>query len=67
VRDFFADLNERLGLVPFTAGARHSAADITAQVTVDFTKALDLSVPADHAALKRWYAAVSGRPSAAAW
>ena len=27
--------------------------------------ALELSVPADHAALKRWYEAVSSRPSAA--
>ena len=33
---------------------------------VDFAKALELSVPADHAALKRWYETVSGRPSAAA-
>ena len=33
---------------------------------VDFAKAFELSVPADHTALKRWYEAVSGRPSAAA-
>jgi glutathione S-transferase len=66
VKDFFADLNERLGQVPFVAGERYSAADITALVTVDFAKALELSVPADHAALKRWYETVSSRPSAAA-
>jgi MFS family permease len=47
-------------------GRRYSAADITALVTVDFAKALELSVPADHAALKRWYETVSSRPSAAA-
>src|ERR1700704_4251326 len=66
VKDFFADLNERLREVPFVAGERYSAADITALVTVDFAKALELSVPADHAALKRWYLTVSSRPSATA-
>jgi glutathione S-transferase len=66
VKNFFADLNERPGQVPFVAGECYSAADITAQVTVDFAKALELSVPADHAALKRWYETVSSRPSAAA-
>jgi len=64
--DAFADLNERLGQVSFVAGERYSAADITAVVTVDFAKALELSVPADHAALKRWYETVSSRPSATA-
>ena len=66
VKNFFADFNERLGEVPFIAGERYSAADITALVTVDFAKALELSVPADHTALKRWYGSVSSRPSAAA-
>ena len=66
VKDFFADFNERLEQVPFVAGERYSAADITALVTVDFAKALGLSVPEDHAALKRWYSIVSIRPSSAA-
>jgi glutathione S-transferase len=66
LKNFFADLNERLRQEPFVAGERYSAADITAFVTVDFAKALELSVPADHAALKRWYETVSSRPSAAA-
>jgi glutathione S-transferase len=66
VKNFFADLNERLGQVPFVAGERHSAADITTLVTVDFAKALDLSVPADHAALNRWYQTVSSRSSSTA-
>jgi glutathione S-transferase len=66
VKNFFADLNERLGQVPFVAGERYSAADITALVTVDFAKALELSVPADHVALKRWHETVSARLSAAA-
>ncbi len=64
VKNFFADLNERVGEVPFVAGERYSAADITALVTVDFAKALGLSVPPDHVALRRWYDTVSSRPSA---
>jgi glutathione S-transferase len=67
VRNFFTDLNERLGQVPFVAGEHYSAADITALVTVDFAgKAMELLAPAEHVALKRWYEAVSNRPSAAA-
>jgi glutathione S-transferase len=66
VKNFFADFNERLGKVPFVAGERYSAADITALVTVDFAKALELHVPVEHAALKRWYETVSSRRSAAA-
>jgi len=42
-------------------------ADITTVVTVDFaTRAFDMPIPADSAALKRWYAAVALRPSASA-
>jgi len=33
------------GRFPFVTGEHHSAADITAFVTVDFAKALELSVP----------------------
>jgi glutathione S-transferase len=67
VRNFFTDLNERLGQVPFVAGEHYSAADITALVTVDFAgKGLELFAPAEHVALKRWYEAVSNRPSAVA-
>ena len=66
VKNFFADLDERLAEVPFVAGAHYSAADITALVTVDFAKALELSVAGYQAALVRWYEAVSGRTSAAA-
>jgi glutathione S-transferase len=51
---------------PFIAGERYSAADITTLVTLDFAKALELTVLPEHAALKRWYDTVSGRPSATA-
>ena len=66
VKNFFADLNMQLEQASFVAGERYSAADITALVTVDFAKALEVSVQADQGALKRWYEAVSSRPSAAA-
>jgi glutathione S-transferase len=67
VKHFFADLDARLGEVPFVAGDRFSVADITALVTVDFAaKAIDFSVPENHGSLKRWYDSVSSRPSMAA-
>jgi glutathione S-transferase len=66
VKNFFADLKERLGQVAFVAGEHYSAADITALVTVDFAKALELAVPGELTALKRWYEVVSSRSSSAA-
>jgi glutathione S-transferase len=67
VKNFLADLNERLGQVSFVAGERYSAADITALVTIDVAAgAFEVSVPAEYAALGRWYEAVSSRPSARA-
>jgi glutathione S-transferase len=66
VKNFFDDFNAQLGQSSFVAGERYSAADITALVTLDFAKALELSAPPQHTALKRWYETVSSRPSAAA-
>jgi glutathione S-transferase len=66
VKNFLGDLNERLGQVPFVAGAQFSAADITALVAIDFAKALGILVPEGHQALTRWYGAVSVRPSISA-
>jgi len=64
VRNFYADLNARLADVSFVAGNEFSVADITAIVTVDFaTKAASLPIADEHTGLKRWYAAVSARPS----
>jgi glutathione S-transferase len=65
VANFYADMEARFGETPFLAGAQFSAADITALVTVAFaTRAFDMPVPADSAALKRWYDAVASRPGA---
>ena len=63
VRNFLADLNERLEEVSFVAGEQFSAADITALVTIDFAKALDISIPQERRALMRWKDEVSARPS----
>jgi glutathione S-transferase len=67
VTNFFGDLNARLTQMPFVAGETFSVADITALVTVDFaTKAIGMPVPAHDGATRRWYEAVSARPSATA-
>jgi glutathione S-transferase len=67
VKNFFADFDARLSEAPFVAGQRFSVADITALVAVDFAaKAINFAVPDQHRSLKRWYEAVSSRPSMAA-
>jgi len=66
VKNFFDDFDAQLDQAPFVAGDRYSAADITTLVTLDFAKALELTPQPQHAALKRWYKAVSDRSSAAA-
>ena len=66
VKNFLADLNVRLEQLSFVAGEQFSAADITALVTIDFVKALDISAPEGRRALTRWYDAVSARPSISA-
>lgn len=64
--NLFADLDARLANSTYVVGETYSVADITLLVTVDFAnKAIDLPVPDVCVALRRWYAAVSGRPSAA--
>jgi glutathione S-transferase len=67
VKNFLADLDTRLTEVPFVAGEHYSIADITALVTVDFAaKAINVPLPDEHSALRRWYELVSKRPSASA-
>jgi glutathione S-transferase len=64
VRNFYADFDARLEDVRFVAGDQFSVADITAVVTVDFaTRAAGLPMTNEHEAMKRWYDAVSARPS----
>jgi glutathione S-transferase len=67
VKNFFADFDARLGAAPFVAGPHFSVADITALVAVDFAaKAINFLIPDEHRSLKRWYDAISSRPSMAA-
>jgi len=64
IADFYSDLETRLAEVPFVAGDQFSVADITAVVAIEFaSKALGLSMPAEHAASRRWYGAVASRSS----
>lgn len=64
--DFYADLDGWLGARPFVAGARYTIADITTLVTLDFAGWIKLAVPPELKNVKRWYDAVSSRPSAKA-
>ncbi|MFI4986390.1 MAG: glutathione S-transferase family protein [Alphaproteobacteria bacterium] len=66
VADFYGDLDAWLGEREFVAGPRYSVADITALVAVDFAGWIKLAVPAECRNVKRWYDAVSARPSAKA-
>jgi glutathione S-transferase len=67
VKNFLADFDDRLREAAFVAGQRFSVADITVLVTVDFAaKAINYLVPDEHSSLKRWYDAISSRPSVAA-
>jgi len=64
VRDFHADLEERLAGNAYVAGSAFSIADITAVVTVDIAiKALAMPIPDDHPATRRWYGPLAARPS----
>jgi glutathione S-transferase len=64
VANFYIDFDARLAEAPFLAGDRFSAADITALVTVDFaTRALNMPIPAECTAFKRWHDTVAARES----
>ena len=63
---FLELLDRELASREFIAGEHFSVADITALVAVDFMKPARLVMPEGLANVKRWHAAVSGRPSAKA-
>jgi glutathione S-transferase len=64
--EFMAILDRELASREFAAGDAYSVADITGLVTMDFLKPARISVPDEFANLRRWHAAIAGRPSAAA-
>lgn len=65
VARFMATLDTILADRDFVAGDAFSLADIVAFCTVDFAKWVKIEPPDDADNLKRWYAGVAERPSAA--
>ena len=63
---FYASLNATLGQSEYVAGSTFSIADITALCVVDFAKWIQIRAGEEHPHIKRWYAAVSSRPSVSA-
>jgi glutathione S-transferase len=63
---FFETMEAELAGRAFVCGPDYSIADITTLVTVDFAKWIKLAIPAQCINLRRWYDAVSARPSARA-
>jgi glutathione S-transferase len=66
VTQFLRILDGELKDRPFVVGEDYTVADITAMVAVDFMRVSKLRVSDELANVKRWHAAVSARPSAAA-
>jgi len=64
----FAWLNDVLGQSQYVAGDHYTIADITALVATDFAKVIKVRAAEDDSLphLRRWYEAVSSRPSARA-
>jgi glutathione S-transferase len=66
MENFFHDMDARLKDREFVAGSRFTIADISAMVLIDLAGWSKLTIPEDCASLRRWYAALSARPSAKA-
>jgi glutathione S-transferase len=66
IEHFVRDMDARLVDREFLAGSRFTIADISAMVLVDFAGWIKFKIPGDCANLRRWHAAMSARPSAAA-
>jgi glutathione S-transferase len=63
---FLDHLDSELKTRSFIVSNDYSVADITAMIAVDFLRVSKLAVPDALSNLKRWYAAVSERPSSKA-
>lgn len=63
---FYKKFDAQLADNEFVAGPRYTVADITTLCAVDFGKWTENDIPADCKNLRRWYDAVSARPSAKA-
>jgi glutathione S-transferase len=64
---FFRMLDQQLAGNPFVAGEAFTIADITAFVTIEFAKRVDVAIPGSGAEnVVRWHGEIASRPSAAA-
>lgn len=63
---YLSILERRLADTPYIAGEQFSIADITALCAIDFGRVVNIRMQDKHENLKRWYDAVSARPSAQA-
>jgi glutathione S-transferase len=66
VIQFLQFLDGELKSRAYVAGDAYTVADITAMIAVDFMRVSRLTVPDDLVHVRRWYEAVSARPSAKA-
>ena len=64
--EFLARLELQLSGNEYVAGSFYSIADITAMVLIDFSAWIKVGIPDNAQHIRRWYDAVSSRPSAAA-
>jgi glutathione S-transferase len=64
--EFLRILDDELAGREFIVGDEFTIADITGLIAIDFMKPARIQVPEDCANVRRWHAAVSARPSAAA-
>ena len=66
IENFYRDMDARLAGCDFVAGSRYTIADISTLVLIGLAGWVKLQIPDDCANLRRWYAAISARPSAKA-
>jgi glutathione S-transferase len=64
--EFLTLLDKELASRPFVAGDRYSVADITGLIAIEFMKPARIAVPDELGNVRRWFAEISGRPSAGA-
>ena len=64
--DFLRILDRELAEREFAAGDEYSIADITGLIAMDFMKPARIELPEEFGNVRRWYGALSARPSARA-
>ncbi len=64
VRRHYAKLEDQLRDNRYVAGKEFSFADITTLCAMDFAIAVEMPIPKDNSATRRWYEEINARPSA---